>query len=393
MPTMHSVILISVALSGALIDPLAVSVEDVIGHLRARHDKLKSISCTYEFTTTPSDYFVEQRSRNDGRPTDSIRGGYMSRMAVDFVETIDGKFKFNLTRMTSAGAFQDRRALYFNGKETFTVSNLFNKGAPSFQDVTVKSENRANYDVEAAARRFLGDTVLPTTEKTLPQLRPLFVQIEQADKREILPSELINGGKCLDIRWYSVADGMERRETVWLDTRYNLAPRRYKEELRRVGSEKWAVTTQWEGDGFGSASFNETEKASTELRFPSDVVLNSYDMEEYLMFTNKYTRIRVVVNSLSPASSFAPKIEDGSNVLDGKTGRGFVYGGKLSPRLRGLIQSQLDESKRDLASKEDPEAANRTVSPQHQWIGVVSSMTLALGVVGLLIAYWMWRRA
>jgi outer membrane lipoprotein-sorting protein len=392
-PEMVYALLLSLAVYGSAADETPNSVSAVVTRLRARNERIQSIACRYSFSTTPSDFYISQRSKADGRSGDDVRRQYESLMDGAFEETRDGKFKFDLTRMDPQGQPKDRRSLLFDGKETFQIASLLSGGKAGFSDVTVKGNVRASYNVETQARRFLGDTVLPTTDQTLPQVRPLFAQIEGAEASEMLPGEALGGSECLVVRWQTADASTARRETVWLDLRCDLALRRYREELRPTGKDDWVVTARWEVEDLASASLSTSHEGPPTYWYPKEIVCSLFDLAGNLIFINKYNITMITLNSTIPGGRFTPQIEDGSNVIDAKSGRGFVYGKELSPRLRRMIHQQLDASKQGLSSEVDTRAADRVMTQRRRWTDIVSWTALAFGAVGVLGALWMRRRA
>ncbi|MGE3817908.1 MAG: hypothetical protein AB7I30_00590 [Isosphaeraceae bacterium] len=263
-------------------------------------------------------------------------------------------------------------------------------------DVRVNGNVRASYEAESAIRRLLGETVLSPGDRVDFQVRPLFTRIEGAESSERLPQEAVGGVDCWVVRWtndLSNPSAPPKRETVWLDPRHGLAIRRYQEESRPTDRKDWSVTESMEVETLSSTPFGSGDPEMQAYWYPSRFVCRYTDASGDLMLATRWEVRSLALKATIPTARFKPVIEDGSNVKDEATGRSFVYGGGLSPRLKKLIYQRLDMSKRSLQAETDVQAVDGVLSHRRRWTGVVSWIALALGGAGLLGALWMRRRA
>ncbi len=369
---------------GAGDGPSPASLAGAIEARKARASLLTSIACIYTRSETPSDHFVREMARDANVSEQQIREEQQSTFDCRYDELATGAYRYEHSQFGTDGRKSGGFVLSHDGKETWRESSSPVGDGEFLSQYTVGADILPEFERRAFARGFLGDSVIPGT-------KPPAVKFLEGDGVEAAGEEVIDGRRCLVVTREELVNGAEVRTTWWLDAERQYIVLRSRVEQRRPSTTPWLRFKEVKVEGVGSVRAVKPSGGSFEYWYPKEVVSELFGHTGETSFVDRVSIKQFTLNAGAPPVPFTPRIEDGSNVHDVRTGSVSVHGNGPSPRLRALVEGRVRQSKESL--RDVPETSAGVQGAPAGWWGYGSWAALAVGVIGLATAFWLRRRA
>ena len=128
-------------------------------------------------------------------------------------------------------------------------------------------------------------------------------------------------------------------------------------------------------------------KDSQDFWYPSKLTVLANDIEQNPIVTIRFAVQSLELHRSRDISSFTPKIEDGTTIMDGIKGTSFVYGKRASPRVRSLVSQRIQESKQKLANQQES-TERQNASPSDRNADAFPLIAILCGAIGLIFAVY-----
>ncbi len=357
--------------------------DDHLGAIRQGAMELRTetsrLRCSYSETVIPSEYLVDLRASAQKRPRAQIEALLRGDHQATFEERSSGAFRFDLTRVNGQGIKQ-RRVYIFDGAEHWSLNYTYSDGEEPPPTVGMKEDMRPRYEAEIPFRRCLGFSVLPVQGADLKTIHDAIVA--NSSCRHI-DDEKVGDLDCCVLSW-RVVGPLNLRETVWVARDRGVLVKQYTKELLTAEESRGQIIETWSTESAGSSSVGGHGKDRL-LWYPKEITIRTFDRKHNPYFVTRIEVDRLEVNEAVPMSNLAPKLEDGTTVVDRARGGSFVYGNGPSPRVRAMITRGVNKTREKLAAQPTvPTTA--TMSPPSGLASILPVGALVCGSGGLILA-------
>jgi len=381
-----SIMILCICIAGRVLDGNASArLAQVTSELKAKDENVSSVSCSYDQLTTPSAYLIGLHAKKSNRSESEIVKQFGSTQSIRFDETRQGFFRSEIDWTDGAGNKGARSVYSSDGRDSWQLTHVRAKdGKETLPQVTINADTRSRYTGEIYFRRYLGVTVLPSEDQSADVSPSLIGRITK-NRAELMPDETVDGSRCIVMSWTFDANKARLRETIWLRPDKDLVLVRCGREMMQSDSNSWALMEEWRAKEIASTQIT-VSSGARRFWYPLKIEHKIYDRKGNLYFTKTIGVTSLVLNQAMSSAIFRPKIEDGSTVLDAKKGTTFIYGNKLSPRLRAIVQRNVLESREKLGGHAVSEQQRGAVSPPRGYDGALSWIAMAVGLLGLVVS-------
>lgn len=356
-------------------------LEQLIAELRTRDENWRSISMKYERTSDPTESFVEQYSLDRNRPRDQVRAQFTFKTQGAFLVERGGRFHFEETS-TREGRDQDQKVcITYNSKEQTTINSVNSEGEWIASQVLVDNYEPRMVQPYLAPAPFLMLSLFGSHS-------PLLETIEHGSTSLIGIERIGDTTDCYVLQTALDRDGVATRLTIWLDKAQGLCVRRVKTET--LGDGRWSTRSVATVESVDSTA-NPTGSAFPKSWYPSNIRIITYNSQQIHSFSDHIKLTELRLNIPHESSQFTPVIEDGSSVIDRRNGKTWVQGNGPSPRLKKIIDKQVEAARslaREAATREPPRVLHTesTLWSTVSWVAcIVGGIGSVTGIILLCV--------
>lgn len=338
--------------------------------------QLRDISGSFETTQTPTDTYVDAYSRdtNSKGSRAEVRNQLSQRMDISFaLKKEGGTFRFLEAAVWGLdGTRRNRMIFACDGKDHFWLSGIPDRHEAKVATVVINQniiEEFASY-LSFGPLLNLGGPADP---------RPFIATLQ--DHGEASARKIAVGSESLCEIAANMNDdgGRKLRLIATLDPARAMFARRLDFGWWHTDRKAWQSLEIHE-----ALEIVESSSPSARCWYPKRFVRRMFTPDGVHSFTVAGTMRAFACNTDPPIERFRPSIENGSNVIDRKTNKTFVWGNRPSERVLAAIREKLDETRKTLP---DQPPLNHRTSPSSMFADQATSwIVLLVGLSCLVVA-------
>lgn len=314
-----------------------ISLPEVAARLKERESRIIDAEGDYECTPSVSDTYAKIEAEvRKVRPRD-VRERYDVRVLVHFAARRSNALNERLLdsrTMNTDGTQLNHAIIAFDGSDHYTVHNVPTQKQRLVSQITVGRPITQQFDSECDLAILLG-LCLPMWEGTLSQCITKYgAEVEKTSGSGSTRMLMRLGTTPID-----PADTI--RYSVAFDVEDQLRIRRIVQERLLEDASSWTASKSWEVQEFGPIG-------PDGLTYPMRATRTELGMDDTPLITTVLSTTNLRFNTGLTSRSFKPSIEDGSNIFDERTQKGYVAGGKPSIRIKNFLKQSAEEGRHEV---------------------------------------------